>query len=218
MSDLPSAKEAFTKPLLQDNPVMIQVLGICSSLAVTSNMKTALVMSLAVTAVVACSNGVISLIRKIIPNSVRIIAQMTVIASLVIIVDQLLRAFSYDLSKQLSVFVGLIITNCIVMGRAEAFAMKYPPAVSFCDGLGNGIGYGIILCALGTVREIFGSGTWFGLTILSPEKNGGWYVPNGMMLMPPCAFFLIGLMIWLTNQVYKTQQKPEYDTSRGDAS
>ncbi len=218
MNDIPSSREAFTKPLLQDNPIMIQVLGICSSLAVTSNMKTAFVMSIAVTAVTAFSNLIISAIRKIIPSSVRIIAQMTVIASLVIIVDQLLKAFSYDLSKQLSVFVGLIITNCIVMGRAEAFAMKYPPVVSFWDGLGNGVGYGIILCILGTIREIFGSGSWFGITIMQTENNGGWYVPNGMMLMPPCAFFLIGLLIWLSNQTYKTFQKPEYDTSRGDAS
>ncbi len=218
MNDIPSSREAFTKPLLQDNPIMIQVLGICSSLAVTSNMKTAFVMSIAVTAVTAFSNLIISAIRKIIPSNVRIIAQMTVIASLVIIVDQLLKAFSYDLSKQLSVFVGLIITNCIVMGRAEAFAMKYPPVVSFWDGLGNGVGYGIILCILGTIREIFGSGSWFGITIMQTENNGGWYVPNGMMLMPPCAFFLIGLLIWLSNQTYKTFQKPEYDTSRGDAS
>ena len=218
MNDIPSSREAFTKPLLQDNPIMIQVLGICSSLAVTSNMKTAFVMSIAVTAVTAFSNLIISAIRKIIPSNVRIIAQMTVIASVVIIVDQLLKAFSYDLSKQLSVFVGLIITNCIVMGRAEAFAMKYPPVVSFWDGLGNGVGYGIILCILGTIREIFGSGSWFGITIMQTENNGGWYVPNGMMLMPPCAFFLIGLLIWLSNQTYKTFQKPEYDTSRGDAS
>ncbi len=218
MSDLPTSKEALTNPLLHDNPVMIQVLGICSSLAVTSNMKTALVMGIAVTLVTAFSNLIISAIRNFIPNSVRIIAQMTVIASLVIVVDQLLKAFSYDLSKQLSVFVGLIITNCIVMGRAEAFAMKYPPKVSFCDGLGNGIGYGLILCILGTVRELFGSGTWFGFTLFETVNNGGWYVPNGMMLMPPCAFFLIGLLIWLANTVYKTNSKPEYDTSRGDAS
>jgi Na+-transporting NADH:ubiquinone oxidoreductase subunit D len=218
MSDMPTSKEAFIKPLLQDNPIMMQVLGICSSLAVTSNMKTAFVMGIAVAAVTAFSNLIISSIRNYIPNSVRIIAQMTVIASLVIVVDQLLKAFSYDLSKQLSVFVGLIITNCIVMGRAEAFAMKYPPVVSFWDGLGNGVGYGLILCILGTVREIFGSGTWFGITILQTENNGGWYVPNGFMLMPPCAFFLIGLLIWLTNQGYKTFQEPEYDTSRGDAS
>ena len=152
--DIPSNKEAFTKPLIHDNPVMMQVLGICSSLAVTSNMKTAFVMGLAVTAVVACSNLVISLIRKYIPNSVRIIVQMTVIASLVIVVDQLLKAFSYELSKQLSVFVGLIITNCIVMGRAEAFAMKYPPMPSFFDGLGNGVGYALILCLLALINKL----------------------------------------------------------------
>lgn len=216
--DIPSNKEAFTKPLIHDNPVMMQVLGICSSLAVTSNMKTAFVMGLAVTAVVACSNLVISLIRKYIPNSVRIIVQMTVIASLVIVVDQLLKAFSYELSKQLSVFVGLIITNCIVMGRAEAFAMKYPPMPSFFDGLGNGVGYALILCLLGTVREVFGSGTWFGIELMKTVNNGGWYVPNGFMLMPPCAFFLIGLLIWLSNRLTHVVHKPEYDTSREDAS
>ena len=216
--DIPSIKEAFTKPLIHDNPVMMQVLGICSSLAVTSNMKTAFVMGLAVTAVVACSNLVISLIRKYIPNSVRIIVQMTVIASLVIVVDQLLKAFSYELSKQLSVFVGLIITNCIVMGRAEAFAMKYPPMPSFFDGLGNGVGYALILCLLGTVREVFGSGTWFGIELMKTVNNGGWYVPNGFMLMPPCAFFLIGLLIWLSNRLTHVAHKPEYDTSREDAS
>ncbi|MEE0987496.1 MAG: NADH:ubiquinone reductase (Na(+)-transporting) subunit D [Succinivibrionaceae bacterium] len=216
--DIPSNKEAFTKPLIHDNPVMMQVLGICSSLAVTSNMKTAFVMGLAVTAVVACSNLVISLIRKYIPNSVRIIVQMTVIASLVIVVDQLLKAFSYELSKQLSVFVGLIITNCIVMGRAEAFAMKYPPMPSFFDGLGNGVGYALILCLLGTVREVFGSGTWFGIELMKTVNNGGWYVPNGFMLMPPCAFFLIGLLIWLSNRLTHVEHKPEYDTSREDAS
>ena len=216
--DIPSNKEAFTKPLIHDNPVMMQVLGICSSLAVTSNMKTAFVMGLAVTAVVACSNLVISLIRKYIPNSVRIIVQMTVIASLVIVVDQLLKAFSYELSKQLSVFVGLIITNCIVMGRAEAFAMKYPPMPSFFDGLGNGVGYALILCLLGTVREVFGSGPWFGIELMKTVNNGGWYVPNGFMLMPPCAFFLIGLLIWLSNRLTHVAHKPEYDTSREDAS
>lgn len=216
--DIPSNKEAFSKPLIHDNPVMMQVLGICSSLAVTSNMKTAFVMGLAVTAVVACSNLVISLIRKYIPNSVRIIVQMTVIASLVIVVDQLLKAFSYELSKQLSVFVGLIITNCIVMGRAEAFAMKYPPMPSFFDGLGNGVGYALILCLLGTVREVFGSGTWFGIELMKTVNNGGWYVPNGFMLMPPCAFFLIGLLIWLSNRLTHVAHKPEYDTSREDAS
>lgn len=216
--DIPSNKEAFTKPLIHDNPVMMQVLGICSSLAVTSNMKTAFVMGLAVTAVVACSNLVISLIRKYIPNSVRIIVQMTVIASLVIVVDQLLKAFSYELSKQLSAFVGLIITNCIVMGRAEAFAMKYPPMPSFFDGLGNGVGYALILCLLGTVREVFGSGTWFGIELMKTVNNGGWYVPNGFMLMPPCAFFLIGLLIWLSSRLTHVAHKPEYDTSREDAS
>ena len=189
-------KEVFTAPLMSLNPVILQVLGICSALAVTSNMKTAFVMSLAVTVVISCANLAVSSIRNIIPGSVRFIVELTVIASLVIVVDQFLKAFSYKLDKELSVYVGLIITNCIVMGRAEAFAMKYPPLPSLLDGLANGLGYSIILLTVGTVREIFGSGTWFGLTIFPLAKDGGWYVPNGLLVLPPSGFFLIGLFIW----------------------
>ena len=196
---------------------MIQVLGICSSLAVTSSMKTAFVMGLSVTFVTALSNLAVSYVRNLIPGSVRIIAQMTIIASLVIIVDQILRAFAYDLSKQLSVYVGLIITNCIVMGRTEGFALKYPPLPSLMDGIGNGLGYSLVLCIVATIREIFGSGTWFGLTIFQTVNNGGWYVPCGFLVMPPCAFFLVGGLIWLVKTFRKDLQEPlEYDTHRED--
>ncbi len=214
---VPSAKETFLEPIIANNPVMIQVLGICSSLAVTSSMKTAFVMGLSVTFVTALSNLCVSLVRSLIPGSVRIIAQMTIIASLVILVDQVLRAFAYDLSKQLSVYVGLIITNCIVMGRTEGFALKYPPIPSLLDGIGNGLGYTLVLCIVGTIREIFGSGTWFGLTILPTVNNGGWYVPCGLLVMPPCAFFLVGSLIWLVKTLRKDLQEPkEYDTHRED--
>ncbi|MGL5284930.1 MAG: NADH:ubiquinone reductase (Na(+)-transporting) subunit D, partial [Aeromonas sp.] len=150
-----------------------------------------------VTAVTAFSNLFISMIRNYIPNSVRIIAQMAIIASLVIVVDQLLKAVAYDISKQLSVFVGLIITNCIVMGRAEAYAMKSAPMPAFLDGIGNGLGYGAVLLAVATVRELLGSGSWFGIKLLPLVSNGGWYVPNGLLLLPPSAFFLIGIIIWI---------------------
>ncbi len=183
-------------PIFANNPIGLQVLGICSALAVTGNMKTASLMSLALTFVTAFSNLFISLIRKNIPSSIRIIIQMTVVASLVILVDQFLRAFFFELSKQLSVFVGLIITNCIVMGRLEAYAMSNPPLSSFLDGIGNGLGYSAMLLAVGTIREVLGSGTWFGMTILPQVNEGGWYVPNGLMLLPPSAFFVIGLLIW----------------------
>ena len=206
MTDKNEAKRVLLEPLLSNNPIMLQVLGICSALAVTSKMETAMVMALAVTAVTAFSNLFISMVRNYIPNSVRIIAQMTIIASLVIVVDQLLKAFSFELSKQLSVFVGLIITNCIVMGRAEAYAMKYPPLPSFLDGIGNGLGYGLILLLVGTVREIFGSGSWFGIQLLETVNNGGWYVPNGLLLMPPSAFFLIGLLIWVV-RILRPEQR-----------
>ncbi|RLA19371.1 MAG: NADH:ubiquinone reductase (Na(+)-transporting) subunit D [Gammaproteobacteria bacterium] len=188
--------KALVDPLVDNNPITLQVLGICSALAVTSNLATALIMCLALTAVTAFSNVGISMIRNHIPGSIRIIVQMTIIASLVIVVDQLLKAFAYDVSKQLSVFVGLIITNCIVMGRAEAFAMKNPPGASFMDGIGNGLGYSIILIAVGVIRELFGSGSLLGIQILEKVNDGGWYVPNGMLLLPPSAFFIIGLLIW----------------------
>ena len=219
MSDTksPTWKEVLIDPLIANNPVMVQILGICSSLAVTSSMKTAFVMGISVTFVCAFSNLFVSLIRNYIPSSVRIIAQMAVIASLVIVVDQVLRAFAYDLSKQLSVYVGLIITNCIVMGRTEGFALKFPPKLSFIDGIGNGLGYALVLCIIATIREIFGSGSWFGLTIFETVNNGGWYVPCGLLVMPPCGFFLVGLLIWLVKVFRKDlQEQPEYETHRED--
>lgn len=198
-------------PIFDNNPIAAQVLGICSALAVTSSLNTSIVMALAVIFVVAFSNLFVSLIRNYIPTSIRIIVQMTIIASLVIIVDQFLKAFLPDLSKQLSVFVGLIITNCIVMGRAEAYAMQNPPLPSFLDGIGNGAGYGVLLLTVGFFRELFGSGTLFGIEILKAVKNGGWYETNSLMVMPPSAFFLIGLIIWAL-RTWKPEQreKPEF--------
>ena len=192
----PTIKQVLLDPIFNNNPIGLQILGTCSALAVTSNLKTALVMSIALTLVTAFSNMFISMIRKQIPSSIRMIVQMVIIASLVIVVDQVLKAFAYTLSKQLSVFVGLIITNCIVMGRAEAFAMSNPPVISFFDGIGNGLGYSAMLIVLGIVRELFGAGKLMGYTILPVVNDGGWYLPNGMLLLPPSAFFLIGLIIW----------------------
>ena len=213
----PSWKEVLLDPLIANNPVMIQILGICSSLAVTSSMKTAFVMGVSVVCVCALSNVCVSVTRNYIPSSVRIIAQMTIIASLVILVDQILKAFAYDLSKQLSVYVGLIITNCIVMGRTEGFALKYPPLPSFLDGIGNGLGYMLVLCIIATVREIFGSGSWFGITLFETVNNGGWYVPCGLLVMSPCGFFLVGLLIWLTKTFRQDLvEQPEYDTHKPD--
>lgn len=189
-------KDTLLEPIFNNNPIALQILGICSALAVTGSLQVTLVMCIALTAVVSCSNVLVSLIRTQIPGSIRIIVQMTIIASLVILVDQILKAVAYDTSKQLSVFVGLIITNCIVMGRAEAFAMKHGPKESFFDGLGNGLGYSVILIGLAFVRELFGSGKLFGFEILKSVNEGGWYEPNGMLLLPPSAFFLIGLFIW----------------------
>ena len=189
-------KELLFDPVVNNNPIALQVLGICSALAVTSSMKVALVMSFAVIAVTAFSSMFVALIRSQIPSSIRIIVQMTIIASLVIVVDQILKAYAYEISKQLSVFVGLIITNCIVMGRAEAFAMKNGPIDSFIDGIGNGIGYGLILMAVGLFRELLGPGPLFGVEILAKVTEGGWYYTNGLMLLPPSAFFIIGFLIW----------------------
>ena len=187
-------KDILLDPIASNNPIALQILGICSALAVTTSMKVAFVMCLALTIVSAFSNLFVSLIRHHIPNSIRIIVQMTIIASLVIMVDQVLKAVAYDISKQLSVFVGLIITNCIVMGRCEAFAMKNPPLPSFYDGIGNGIGYSVILMLLAFIRELLGAGKIWGFQVLPVSTEGGWYIANGMMLMPPSAFFLIGLL------------------------
>lgn len=206
-----STKEVLLGPILNTNPVIFQVLGICSALAVTSNLKTALAMSIGLTLVTAFSNFFVSLIRNVIPNSIRIIVQMVVVSTLVIVVDQLLQAYVPAIAKQMSVFVGLIITNCIVMGRLEAFAMKNPPVISFWDGIGNGLGYSALLILLALFRELFGSGTWLGYTILPTVNNGGWYVPNGLLLLPPSAFFLIGLVIWgLRSWKPEQQESTEY--------
>jgi len=206
-----SMKKILVDPLITNNPIMVQVLGICSALAVTTNMKTTVVMCIGLTLVTAVCNFFISLVRRQIPSSVRIIVQVTIAASAVIIVDQVLKAVAYDLSKQLSVFVGLILTNCIVLGRMEAFAMQNPPLPSLLDGISHGLGYSLLLVMVGTIREIFGSGTWFGMTVLPKVVDGGWYEPNGMMLLAPSAFFVIGLLIWAT-RVWKSNlvELPEF--------
>lgn len=206
----PTIKGVLLDPIFNNNPIGLQILGICSALAVTSNLKTALVMSIALTLVTAFSSMFISMIRAQIPSSIRMIVQMVIIASLVIVVDQFLKAYAYALSKQLSVFVGLIITNCIVMGRAEAFAMSNPPMLSFFDGIGNGLGYSAMLIILGIVRELFGAGKLMGVTIIPVLNDGGWYQPNGLLLLPPSAFFLIGLIIWAL-RTWKTDQVEKAD-------
>jgi Na+-transporting NADH:ubiquinone oxidoreductase subunit D len=200
-----NVRETLFSPIIQNNPIALQILGICSALAVTSSLQVSLVMSVALTAVTAFSSFFISSIRMFIPSSIRIIVQMTIIASLVIVVDQILKAVAYDISKQLSVFVGLIITNCIVMGRAEAFAMKNSPIPSFLDGLGNGLGYSFVLIVIGVVRELLGAGSLMGIEILPLVTEGGWYNPNGLLLLPPSAFFLIGFLIWAIRAVQTAQ-------------
>ncbi len=191
-----TAKEVILTPLFENNPIALQILGVCSALAVTTQLSVTLVMCVALTSVTAFSNLFISMIRNHMPSSIRIIIQMTIIASLVIAVDQFLQAYAYEISKNLSVFVGLIITNCIVMGRAEAFAMKNPPGISFLDGIGNGLGYSLVLIAVAVVREFFGSGSLLGFEILPLVGNGGWYQGNGLMLLSHSAFFIIGFLIW----------------------
>lgn len=183
-------------PILVSNPVTLQILGICSALAVTTSLSTSIVMSAALISVLTLSNGIISLIRNHVPRSIRLIVQITIIASLVIVVDQVLQAYMFAMSKRLSVFVGLIVTNCIVLARAEGFAMKNPPGMSLLDGLGNGLGYALILIVIGTVRELLGAGTLMGVTILPLAADGGWFTPLGLMSLPPSAFFLLGLLVW----------------------
>ncbi len=200
-----STKELLTKPIFENNPVILQILGICSALAVTSSVKFSLVMAIGLTLVTAFSSFFVSMVRNYLPGSVRIIAQMIIISALVIVVDQILKAVAYDISKQLSVFVGLIITNCIVMGRTEAFALKNPPIPSFLDGFGHGLGYSALLIVIATFREIFGAGKWFGFEVLPVVTDGGWYVPNGLLLLPPSAFFVIGMIIWAMRSWKKNQ-------------
>ncbi len=201
-------KAILIDPVFNNNPIALQILGICSALAVTSKLETSIVMSLAVIFVLTLSNFSVSLIRKHVPSSIRILVEMTIIASLVIIADQLIKAFAYDVSKQLSVYVGLIITNCIIMGRAEAFALKNPPLLSIMDGIGNGLGYTFVLLFVGFFRELFGSGKLLGYTIFSANTDGGWYAPNGLMLLSPSAFILIGLLIWAI-RTWKPEQVEE---------
>ena len=201
----PTIKSVLLDPIFNNNPIGLQILGICSALAVTTNLKTAVVMSIALTLVTGFSSLFISMIRAQIPSSIRMIVQMVIIASLVIVVDQVLKAYAYSLSKQLSVFVGLIITNCIVMGRAEAFAMSNKPVLSFFDGIGNGLGNSDMLIVIGVIRELFGADKLMGYTIIPVVNDGGWYQPNGMLLLPPSAFFLIGLIIWALRS-WKTEQ------------
>jgi len=204
MADV-TPKSVLLTPIFQNNPIALQILGICSALAVTTSMGLSLVMTFAVIFVTSLSNFFVSLIRHHIPSSIRIIVQMTIIASLVIVVDQILKAYAYEMSKQLSVFVGLIITNCIVMGRAEGFAMSNSPGLSFLDGVGNGLGYGFVLMFVGFVRELLGSGSVFGFTVLQTVQDGGWYVGNGLLLLPPSAFFVIGLLIWIMRSINPDQ-------------
>ena len=189
-------RKALFDPIFNNNPIGLQMLGICSALAVTTKLETALVMSICLIFVTAFANLAVSLIRNHLPSSIRILAQMTIIASLVIIADQFLKAFVYDISKQLSVFVGLIITNCIVLGRTEGFALKNPPLVSFIDGIGNGLGYSVVLLVVAAIRELLGSGKLFGMTVLPLVRDDGWYPANGLFLLAPSAFILIGLLIW----------------------
>ncbi len=204
-------KKVIADPLFNNNPIALQVLGVCSALAVTSKLAPSLVMCLALTSVLACSNVVVSVIRNHIPSSIRIIVQMIIISSLVIIVDQLLKAFLFEISKQLSVFVGLIITNCIVLGRAEAYAMKNGPGMSFLDGIGNGLGYSLILILVGSTRELFGSGALLGYQIFPLMTDGGWFTPIGLMLVPPGAFFIVGFLIWgLRTWKVEQVENPEY--------
>jgi Na+-transporting NADH:ubiquinone oxidoreductase subunit D len=202
------SKEILLDPLFNNNPIAVQVLGVCSALAVTTKLETSIVMSLAVIAVLMGSNLSVALIRKFIPPSIRIIVQLTIIASLVIVTDQILKAYVYDISKQLSVFVGLIITNCIVMGRAEAFAMQNTGKDAVVDGIGNGIGYSVVLLVVGFFRELLGSGKLLGFSVFPLVTEGGWYQPNGLMVLAPGAFFLIGIFIWILRW-----RKPELVTA-----
>lgn len=199
-------KKIFIEPLFRSNPISVLVLGICSALAVTVKLEPAIVMSLSVTIVLGFSEAIISVIRKTIPNRIRIIVQLVIVAMLVILVDQILKAFAYEVSKQLSVFVGLIITNCIIMGRIEAFALANKPWPSFVDGIGNGLGYGIILVVVAFFRELFGSGTLLGYNIIPASwyiKNGGFYENNGLFILPPMALILVGMFIWVQRSIQK---------------
>ncbi len=204
-------KRALLNPIVDNNPITLQILGVCSALAVTTSLLPSLYMCLALISVAALSSAAVSAIRHFLPSSIRIIVQMTIIASLVIVVDQTLKAFAFETSRELSVFVGLIITNCIVLGRTEGFAMSNPVGLSFLDGIGNGLGYSLILIIVASIRELLGAGTLMGMTVLRTTADGGWYNPNGMMMLPPTAFFIIGLIIWAVRSWRVEQvEKPEF--------
>ncbi len=205
-----------TRPLLDENPITLQILGICSALAVTTTLATALTMSVALTVVLCLSSFTISLLRRHIPTSIRLIVQITIIASLVIVIDEILQAYAFELSRRLSIFVGLIVTNCIVLGRAEGFAMRNPPLPSFLDGLGNGLGYSLVLLIVGTLREFFGAGTLMGYAVMPTVAEGGWFQPLGLMQLAPAAFFIIGFLVWgIRSLLRKQAETPEYEL--GDA-
>lgn len=197
--------DLLIKPIIDNNPVTLQILGICSALAVTTSLATALTMSAALTVVLVFASGIISLLRNHLPNSIRLILQITIIASLVIVVDEVLQAYFFDLSQQLSIFVSLIVTNCIVLGRVEAFAMRNQPLPSMMDGLGNGLGYSLVLVIVGSIRELFGAGTLLGFTVLPTVTDGGWFEPLSLMLLAPSAFFIIGLLVWLIRSLRSSQ-------------
>jgi Na+-transporting NADH:ubiquinone oxidoreductase subunit D len=201
----------ITTPLIAGNPVTLQILGICSALAVTTSLQTAMTMSVALTVVLVLSGGIISLIRRHIPTSIRLIVQITIIASLVVVIDQFLQAYAFEISKQLSIFVGLIVTNCLVLGRAESFAMRNPPLPSMFDGLGNGLGYSLILLVVGSLREFFGKGQLMGHEIVTTVADGGWFQPLGLMLLAPSAFFILGLLVWTIRCIWTDQiEEPEF--------
>jgi len=207
------------KPLIANNPVTLQILGICSALAVTTSLSTALVMSAALTGVLVLSSATISVIRHHIPNVIRLIVQIVVIASLVVVIDELLQAFAFEISRKLSIFVGLIVTNCLVLGRAEAFAMRNPVWPSVLDGLGNGLGYSLVLIIVGTVRELFGTGALLGYTVLTPAAEGGWFEPFGLMQLAPSGFFVIALLIWAIRSLRVEQvDTPEFAMKRSEVT
>lgn len=209
----------LTAPIIDNNPITLQILGICSALAVTTSLATSLTMSAALTAVLAASSVLISTIRRHLPSSIRLIVQITIIASLVIVADQILRAYAFEMSQRLSIFVGLIVTNCVVLGRAEGFAMHNPPWPSFLDGLGNGLGYSLILILVGTIRELFGTGQLLGYPVLLTAEAGGWFQPLGLMLLAPSAFFIIGLLVWIIRSLRRSQiEQPDFTIRKPDAA
>lgn len=207
-----SALRRLLVPIIDNNPVTLQILGICSALAVTTSLATALTMSAALTAVLVAASTIISLIRYHIPNAIRLIVQITIIASLVIVADQILQAFAWEMSQRLSIFVGLIVTNCLVLGRAEGFAMQNAVGASMLDALGNGLGYSLILLIVGAIRELFGVGALFGYPVLPTVAQGGWFAPLDLMMLAPSAFFILGLLIWLIRSI-RTEQVERASTS-----